>query len=84
MAIGYVNEVIHELSGQNIVTIKYGKCSLVDYVRLLEKIGFDRSFNKLRITDFRLPTRTITETEERLATFCGNRGIRYLSLFLAA
>jgi hypothetical protein len=77
VAIGYVNEVIHELFDQNIVTIEYGKCSLVDYVRLLEKIGFDRPFNKLRITDFRLPTRTITETEERLATFCDNRGIRY-------
>jgi len=77
VAIGYVNEVIHELFDQNIVTIEYGKCSLVDYVRLLEKIGFDRPFKKLRITDFRLPTRTITETEERLATFCDNRGIRY-------
>ena len=77
VAIGYVNEVIHELSDQNIVTIEYGKCSLVDYVRLLEKIGFDRPFQKLRVTEFRLPTRTITETEERLATYCDNRGLRY-------
>lgn len=77
VAIGYVNEVIHELSDQNIVAIEYGKCSLVDYVRLLEKIGFDRPFKKLQATDFRLPTRTITESEERLATFCNSRGIRY-------
>ena len=46
-AVGYVNEVLHELESLNIVSIEYGKTTLLDYAKLLDKISYDRSFKKL-------------------------------------
>ena len=69
VAIGYVNEVVHELFDLNIVNIGYGKCTLIDHVKLLEKINFDRKFKKLRFKEFRLPTSSIKDTEFTLVNF---------------
>jgi len=84
VAIGYVNEVVHELSSLDIVKVEYGKCTLLDHVKLLDKISSDRSFKKLQCDEFRLPTSTIDETEIILSKFCESRGIGYaFSVFSA-
>lgn len=84
VAIGYVNEVVHELFDLNIVNIGYGKCTLIDHVKLLEKISFDRTFKKLIFKEFRLPTSSIKDTESNLVYFCESRNIEYaFSVFSA-
>jgi len=60
-----------------IVTSEYGRCVLKDRVRLLEKISFDRSFKKLEIDAFRLPTIYVNESEEYLAQFFDNSNVEY-------
>lgn len=77
VAVGYVNEVLHELESLNIVSIEYGKTTLLDYAKLLDKISYDRSFNKIIKETIRLPTSTIKETEKNLQTFCDNNQIKY-------
>lgn len=84
VAIGYVNEVVHELADINIVNIEYGECTLIDHVKLLEKIGFDRAFRKLLFKEYRLPTISIRDTETKLVQFCKSRKIEYaFSVFSA-
>ena len=77
VAIGYVNEVVHALFDLNIVNIEYGKCTLIDHVKLLEKISFDRTFKKLVFKEFRLPTSSIKDTESNLVNFCESRNVEY-------
>ena len=84
VAIGYVNEVVHELFDLNMVNIGYGKCTLIDHVKLLEKISFDRKFKKLLFKEFRLPTSSIKDTEVTLVNFCESRNVEYaFSVFSA-
>ncbi len=77
VAIGYVNEVIHQLADLDIVKVDYGKTKLLDYARLLDKISMDRSFKRLIVDTIRLPTSTITDTENTLSRYCNNKGIEY-------
>jgi len=77
VAIGYINEIIHNLSDLNIVKIGYGETTLIDYARLLEKISMDRPFKELVTDTFRLPTSSITETENTLKRFCVNNKINH-------
>ena len=77
VAIGYVNEVVHELSNLNIVKIEYGKTILVDHVKLLEKISFDRPYKKLVHAELRLPASTIMETEKMVTLYCANNNIEH-------
>ena len=84
VAIGYVNEVVHELFDLNMVNIGYGKCTLIDHVKLLEKMSFDRKFKKLLFKEFRLPTSSIKDTEFALVNFCESRNVEYaFSVFSA-
>ena len=76
-AVGYVNEVLHELESLNIVSIEYGKTTLLDYAKLLDKISYDRSFKKLITKTIRLPTSTIKETEKKLQNYCENNNVKY-------
>ena len=66
-SIGLVNRVVHNLAEYEIVAAEYGRCVLKDRVKLLEKIGFDRSFKKLEVDAFRLTTVSVDESEEYLA-----------------
>ncbi|MCW4012511.1 MAG: hypothetical protein NWF07_05900 [Candidatus Bathyarchaeota archaeon] len=77
VAIGYVNEVIHQLADLDIVKVEYGNTRLLDYARLLDKISMDRPFKKLIAETIRLPTSTITDTENMINQYCFTKGIRY-------
>lgn len=77
VSIGLVNRVIHNLVEYEIVTTEYGKCVLKDKIKLLEKISFDRSFKKLEIDTFRLPTISINESEKYLANIFDNLNVKY-------
>lgn len=77
VAIGYVNEVLHYLEDLDIVRVKYGESTLLDYARLLDKISMDRSFKKIIKKNFRLPTSSIVETENALKRYCTNNKIGY-------
>lgn len=77
VAIGYVNEIVHELSDLNIAKIEYGKTMLVDHVKLLEKISFDRLYKKLVHGELRLPTSSIKETEKMVSRYCMDNDIEY-------
>jgi hypothetical protein len=46
-------------------------------MKLLEKISFDRSFKKLEIDNFRLPTISVIETEKYLVRFFNSLNIKY-------
>ena len=77
VAIGYVNEVLQYLADLDIVKINYGKTSLQDYAKLLDKISMDRSFKKIIIETIRLPTSTIRDTENMLNSFCYHTHMQY-------
>ena len=81
VAIGYVNQIVHELSNLNMIRVEYGKCVLQDYAKLLEKISFDRPFNSLKNDELRLPTSSIKVTEQALAQYCriNNTGYAFTS-----
>ena len=84
VAVGYVNEVVHELSDLNIVRIEYRRTLLLDYVKLLEKISFDRPFKKLVYRELRLPTSTINETEKMVTSYCTRYDIEYVYTMYSA
>ncbi|MCW4051079.1 MAG: hypothetical protein NWE89_15250 [Candidatus Bathyarchaeota archaeon] len=77
IAIGYVNEVLHDLADLDIVKIGYGKTTLIDYAKFLDKISMDRSFKKNIKKTFRLPTLSIVETENMLKRYCNINKIDY-------
>ena len=77
VAVGYVNEIVHGLSDLNIVRVEYGETVLIDYVKLLEKISFDRPYKRLVYAELRLPASTITETERLVTSFCVGNGVEY-------
>lgn len=83
-AVGYVNEVVHELSDLNIVKIEYGVTMLVDHVKLLEKISFDRPYRRLVHSEIRLPTSSIIVTEQMVSRYCMDKGVEHAySMFSA-
>lgn len=77
IAIGYVNEVLHNLEDLDIVKIDYGMTTLLDYAKLLDKISLDRSFKQIIKKTIRLPTISIIETENMLKQHCNSNKIEY-------
>lgn len=57
--------------------IEYGKTMLMDHVKLLEKISFDRPYKKLVHAEFRLPASTIMETEKMVTQYCLSNNIEH-------
>lgn len=77
VSLGYVNEIVNFLYDLDIVSKEPRKCMLKDPVRLLEKISFERPFNRFVATSFRLATTSIKKGEEILKNACINNKINY-------
>ena len=77
VALGHVNKIINYLHDLNIVSKRPRGCVLIDPVRLLEKISFERPIKRLESTTLRLPTTSIDETEAVLNDTCQKYDMDY-------
>jgi hypothetical protein len=67
VSVGYVNEIINYLIDIGVVARTTKGFILWDTIKFLEKISFDRPFISIEIDRFRLPTRTIQDTENEIS-----------------
>jgi hypothetical protein len=74
---GWTNEVVNFLKGAGIVSTGWRECKLVDAVRLLEILAFQRPFYKLTAHSFTLEAFSVAEGEDLLKECCQKRGMRY-------
>lgn len=77
VSLGHVNEIVNYLSDTRIVSKTSRSCILKDSARLLEKISFERPFNRLEVSTFRLPTISIKESEDMFKNICKANDVRY-------
>lgn len=74
---GWSNEVVNFLKSTGIVSVSWRKCELVDAIRLLEILAFQRPFSKLTACSFNLETLSIAEGEDLLREYCLREHLRY-------
>ena len=74
---GWSNEVVNFLKGAGIVSVGWRRCELVDAIRLLEILAFQRPFDKLIAHSFSLEVLSITEGEDLLRKSCRRENLGY-------
>ncbi len=74
---GWSNEVINFLKDAGIVSVGWRRCAVVDAIRLLEILAFQRPFDKLVARSFNLEALSIAEGEKLLRESCQRKRFRY-------
>jgi len=74
---GWSNEVVNFLKSAGIVSVSWRRCDLVDAIRLLEILAFQRPFDKLTARSFNLEALSIAEGESMLRESCRKERLRY-------
>jgi len=74
---GRSNEVVNFLKDAGIVSVGWRRCELVDAIRLLEILAFQRPFEKLLVSSFNLESLSIAEGENLLRESCRRNRSRY-------
>lgn len=74
---GWSNEVVNFLRDAGIVSVGWRRCELVDPIRLMEIVAFQRPFDKLIGRSFNLEALSVTEGENLLRESCLSRHVRY-------
>ena len=74
--------MVNYLKHVGIVSVDWHKCELIDTIRLLEIMAFQRPFDKLIKHSFSLEVLSLTDGENLLKEFCQNNHLKYgLTMF---
>jgi len=74
---GWTDEVVNFLRDVGIVSVGWRSCELIDALRLLEILAFQRPFGRLTVRSFNLEALSITEGENLLRESCRREHLRY-------
>ncbi|MFQ6074884.1 MAG: hypothetical protein ACE5Z5_01945 [Candidatus Bathyarchaeia archaeon] len=74
---GWSNEVVNFLKSGGIVSMGWRRCELVDAIRLLEILAFQRPFDRLTASSFNLEVLSVTEGEALLMESCRRENLGY-------
>jgi hypothetical protein len=74
---GWCNEVVNLLKDTGIASIGWRRCELIDVIRLLEILAFQRPFDKLITRSFNLEVLSLVDGENLLRESCQRNHLRY-------